>query len=713
MSPERKAAMMAQIDGARLREVNCVRTAVSGGDTPLVRMAGHYTVDFRVPHRAGSERVFYGGRVSEEIVKRRLAAILAADIAGYSRLMGEDDVATFRDLKGHQAAVFPLVGEHGGRIIDTAGDGIMAEFPSAVGAVDCALRLQAAMEERNVDVPQNRRMEFRVGINLGDVIHDEVRIYGDGINIAARLENVALPGGICISEDVYRQVRDRLPVPAHDLGERELKNIARRVRVYALLKVPALEGGGATQALSIAVLPFVNMSRSEDHEYFADGLSDEILNVLSKITGLKVTSRTSSFSFKGKDVDLPTIAQKLKVGHVLEGSVRAAGTRVRVKAQLIEVAADTQVWSETYDRELDDIFAVQDDITQSVANELRMRLLGGQADAKAEAARVIAEVQVATRGRSENAEAFRLYLRGQFLRALLNRASAAQAVGCYESALALDPEYALAWAGLARALSDQVGQNWIPREQGVARAKEAADKAISLAPDLAEGYIARGWILRAWDWDWRGAEAAFERALKLAPDNALAMNAAATLFGNLGRLDDAIVIFRRAAALDPLNVAVNRNLGLYCLAKGAFDEAAAALDAALQLSAQGGLSHAWRAMAELGLGRPDEALAFAEKETSDIFRDVSVAVLQAQRGEGEASDAALESLVASHGADSPYQVAEVHGGRGEPDEAFEWLERAFACRDPGLSYVKIDPFLKPLHGDPRWRALLARMNLAD
>ncbi len=183
--------------------------------------------------------------MGEEIVKRRLAAVMAADIAGYSRLMGEDDVSTVRDLKGHQGAVLPLVGEYGGRIIDTAGDGIMAEFPSVVGAVECAIRLQAVMAERNIGTPENRRMEFRVGINLGDVIHDEVRIYGDGINIAARLENIAAPGGICISEDVYRQVRDKLAVPCHDLGERELKNIARRVRAYGLVKVIAHEVAAA------------------------------------------------------------------------------------------------------------------------------------------------------------------------------------------------------------------------------------------------------------------------------------------------------------------------------------------------------------------------------------------------------------------------------------------------------------------------------------
>jgi adenylate cyclase len=658
--------------------------------------------------------------VGEEIVRRRLAAILAADIAGYSRLMGEDDVATFRDLKGHQAAVLPLIGEYGGRIIDTAGDGIMAEFPSAIGAVECAIRLQTVMAERNVDVPANRRMEFRVGINIGDVIHDEVRIYGDGINIAARLENVAAPGGICISEDVFRQVRDKLTIPCHDLGEKELKNIARRVRTYGLIKLVEQEvappAPAAPPPLSIAVLPFVNLSRTDEFEYFADGLSEELLNVLAKIRGLRVTSRTSAFSFKGKDIDIPTIAQKLGVGHILEGSVRTAGKRVRVMAQLVEVAADSHIWSEMYDRELDDIFAVQDDIAQSVVNELRSRLLGAPADekvAKEAAAKVIAEVQEATRGRSENPEAFRLYLRGQFLRVHLTRDSVAQAVACYEEALKLDPDYALAWAGLARAVSDQIGQNFVNREEGYAKATHAAARAIELEPDLAEAHIARGWILRAWDWDWKGAEASFERALALAPGNAMAMNAAANLFGNLGRLEDATTLLKRAVGLDPLNVAANRNLGLYCLASGALDEAAHALDLTLQLSAMGGLTRTWRAMVEVSRGRLDEALAEAQAEVSDIFRLVALAVVRARRGERAQSDEALGELVARHGKDSPYQVAEVYGQRDEPDKAFEWLERAFASRDPGISYIKIDPFLVPLHADARWRPLLERMGLAD
>jgi TolB-like protein/class 3 adenylate cyclase/Tfp pilus assembly protein PilF len=657
--------------------------------------------------------------VAEQKVRRRLAAILAADIAGYSRLMGEDDVATVRDLKGHQVVVLPLIGEFGGRIIDTAGDGILAEFPSAVDAVECAIQLQDVMATRNKDTPETRRMQFRVGINLGDVIHDDVRIYGDGINVAARLENIAEPGGICISEDVHRQIRDKLTVPCRDLGEKDLKNIARRVRTYALGgSVTAEEPVSAPSApsappLSIAVLPFVNMSRNEENEYFADGLSEELLNVLAKIRGLRVTSRTSAFSFKGKDIDIPTIAKKLGVAHVLEGSVRTAGKRVRVTAQLIEVAQDSHIWSDTYDRELDDIFAVQDDIAQCVVQELRARLLGTPQDAKAEAQKVIAEVQAASKGRSENPEAFRHYLQGQFFRDQLNRESTARAVECYEVALKLDPEYALAWAGLSRALTDQMGQNWVPRDEGFRKAIRAAEQAIELEPDLPEAHTAHGWIVRAYNWDWRDAEESFQRALELAPGSTIAMNAAATLMGNLGKFDEAIALFRRAIALDPLNVPLNRNLGLYCLASGALDDAQAALDRTLQLSGQGGLTRTWRALVELEKGNLDGALAEAEKEVSEIFKVVTMAVVRFARGEIDASEAALNDLIARFGADSPYQVAEVYGARGEADKAFEWLERTFAKRDPGLSYVKIDPFLKRLHGDTRWQILLEKMRLAD
>ena len=304
---------------------------------------------------------------ADSSIQRRLAAILAADIAGYSRLMGEDEAATVRDLKGHQAVILPLVGRHGGRIIDTAGDGILAEFPSVVGATECAMEIQTVMAARNEAVPERRRMRFRIGINLGDVIHDEARIYGDGINVAARLEGLAEAGGVLVSGAVHDQVRDRLQLGFEDLGERELKNIARPVRVYRLRTAPGPEVASAPSAAlplpdrpSLAVLPFNNMSGDPEQEHFADGIVEDIITGLSRLRWLFVIARNSTFTYKGRHVDIRQVGRELGVRYVLEGSVRKGGHRIRVTGQLIEAETGSHVWAERYDRALDDVFACLD-----------------------------------------------------------------------------------------------------------------------------------------------------------------------------------------------------------------------------------------------------------------------------------------------------------------------------------------------------------------
>jgi adenylate cyclase len=654
-------------------------------------------------------------------VSRRLAAILAADIAGYSRLMGEDEAATVRALKGHQAEVLPLVGAHNGRIIDIAGDGILAEFASVVDAVECAIELQSVMLRRNQDVPPNRRMQFRIGINIGDVIHDEVRIYGDGINIAARLEGMAQPGGISVSSKVREEVIDKLDLKFVDLGEQMLKNIARPVHVFAVRLegleppepvTPAAPPAPVDNTPSIAVLPFVNMSHDEEFGYFASGLAEEMLNMLAKIPGLRVASRTSAFSFKGKDVDIPTVAKSLRVAHVLDGSVRKAGKRVRISAQLIQAASDSNLWAETYDRDMEDVFAVQDDITQCVVKELREALgLGGTA--KVDAVLIKAEVAAAGRGRSHNVEAYRLYLEGQEYRGRLKREETAKAIECYLQAIQLDAGYALAWAGLSRAYSDQAGQSWVPAAEGYARAKAAAQRALSREPELAEGHTALGWVQRASDWDWKGAEASFQHALKLAPSNALAMSGAADMLATLGQLDEAIALSRRATSMDPLNIPLHRNQALYCIAAGRVDDAERVLRQVLQMGAAGALTYTWLGVIALSRGQPQEALALVSQEVSEIWRRVGLAVVHHRLGQVEQSDAELAGLIEQHGKDSPYQIAEAYGAIGNVDKAFGWLERAYADRDPGTSYLRLDPFLLGIHDDPRWQPFLVKMGLAD
>ena len=462
---------------------------------------------------------------------------------------------------------------------------------------------------------------------------------------------------------------------------------------------------------SIAVLPFVNVSRDEENEYFADGLSEELLNVLAKIRGLRVASRTSAFSFKGKDIDIPTIAQKLNVATVLEGSVRKSGKRVRITAQLIEVATDSHLWSETYDRELDDIFAVQDDIAQSVVKELRAALLGESAEIVASAA-AAAEVRQAAVGRGDNPEAFQLYLQGKFFGERTTQADTDKAIEYFKQALAIDPDFALAWTGLSRMHQMQAGFGFAQIDEGYERAREAAQHALRLAPDLAEGHIELGLVQQSHDWNWTAAGASFQRALELAPGDANALRAAAGHARILGQIDKALELVRKAIALDPLSARTHRQAALVYLQANRLDDAVASFKLTIDLSPNAGLAHAFLAIALLMQGRGEEGLALAAAESHDVFRNVAFSMIQHTLGHLTESDIALKTVVEEFGWTAAYQIAEVHAWRGEVDKAYEWLDTAYRQRDPGVMHVAADAFLQPLHGDPRWQPFVRRMGLA-
>jgi adenylate cyclase len=316
---------------------------------------------------------------------RRLAAILAADIAGYSTLMGADEARTVQDLKGHQAAILPMISQFGGRIIDTAGDGVLAEFNSVANAVECAVAIQNTMRSRNAETEADRKMQYRIGINLGDVIYDDSRIYGDGINVAARLESLAEPGEICVSSKVYEDVRGKIDLRYDDIGEQQLKNIAQSVRCYRVSgnrRSASLVGDPKILALpdkpSIAVLPFTNLSGDPDQEYFGDGIAEDILTDLAKLSWLFVIARNSSFTFRGKAVDVRLVSRELGVRYVLEGSVRRAGNRIRATGQLIDATTGAHVWASRYDRDLSDIFAVQDEITAAIATAIAPAIINAE-----------------------------------------------------------------------------------------------------------------------------------------------------------------------------------------------------------------------------------------------------------------------------------------------------------------------------------------------
>ncbi len=397
---------------------------------------------------------------------RKLVAVLAADVSGYSRLMQADDQATLRALTESRALFSARAASHGGRVINAPGDSILAEFVSVVGALECAVELQRAFAERNAPLPEARRMQFRFGVNLGDVLTDEAGIYGDGVNVAARLEGLAEPGGICVSGSVHEQVVGKFNFRFDDLGEQQVKNISRPVRVYRLqVGAPAAVAAPPLPAsrppLSIVVLPFDNLSGDPEQGYFADAITDDLTTDLSRIAGSFVIARTTAFTYKGQAVDVKQIGRELRVQYALEGSVRRAGNRVRVNAQLIETDSATQVWAERFDRELGDLLALQDDITGSIARVLRYELIA-------------AESRRSLRERPGNPQAIDYALRAVATASrdpMVTREHSLAARQLYEEALRLDPKLLMAITGLAGTWVSAVAFGWT--EETNAALKEA------------------------------------------------------------------------------------------------------------------------------------------------------------------------------------------------------------------------------------------------
>ena len=471
-------------------------------------------------------------------------------------------------------------------------------------------------------------------------------------------------------------------------------------------------GASAHEAPSIAVLPFVNMSRDEENEYFADGLAEEILNVLSKIRGLRVAARSSAFAFKGKGAGVAEAGRALNVAAVLEGSVRKAGNRLRISVQLVKVSDGYHLWSEVYDRTLEDIFAVQDDIAQSVVKELRTTLLGEKADART-GEEATAAVAAAVKGRSAVAEAHRLFLQARHLIDRNTREDTAKGIAYLNDALALDPGFALAWTELGRAYSSEGNWGWARSAEGYERAREAIRRALALEPDLAEAHAGMAWVQSAYDWDWPAAAASFRRALELAPGNAIVLHQAGLFEASMGRFDEGVELTRRAVEQDPLSAAAYFFLGLEYALGERFAEALAALNKSVELAPQRAVTRGWVAVVLLFLGRSDEALAEAKREPEEWARRFALAIIHHAAGRQAESEAALRELTRTHENDAAYQIAEVHAIYGAADAAFEWLERAYVQKDAGIPWTKVDPFLRSLHGDPRWSVFLRKAGFAD
>ena len=535
---------------------------------------------------------------------RRLAAILSADVVGYSRLMGLDEVGTAHALRDHRAAADPLIAEHGGRVVKTTGDGVLIEFGSVVGAVECALGLQRLAAQRNTETPADRRMEWRIGIHIGDVLIEGEDILGDGVNIAARLEGIAEPGGICISEDAFRQVRGKVEAEFADLGEQSLKNIARPLRVYRV--GPSL---GATQPISpaptlplpdkpsIAVLPFANMSGDPEQEYFVDGMVEEIITALSRIRWLFVIARNSTFTYKGRAVDVKAVGRELGVRYILEGSVRKASQRVRITAQLIAALSGTHLWADRFDGSLEDVFDLQDKVASSVAGVI-------------EPAVQAAEIARSADHRTTDLTAYELYLRALPNCHSWDRERIHTALELLEQAIERDPSFgpALALAARCHHHFDRLGGAQDPdlhRRAAVDYARRAvraapddpttlgnaagvlgsfggdinpaialADRALVLNPSFAGGWRMSGW-LRLWAGDLDVAIEHFETAFRLSPrerDGAHSMGIGEAQFLQR-RFNEAIITLLNALEALPGHAGIYRYLASCYAHMGRLDEA--------------------------------------------------------------------------------------------------------------------------------------------
>jgi len=544
-----------------------------------------------------------------ERVERRASAILAADVAGYSRLMERDEAGTLARLRTlRRDLIDPKIAEHKGRIVKTTGDGILIEFPSVVEAVACAVALQQEMAARNDATAEDERIQFRVGINSGDVIVEDGDIHGDGVNIAARLEGIAEPGGICVSGIVHDQVQGRLDCAFEDIGEQRLKNISRPVRVYRISPGKAAAAPGKAplplpDKPSIAVLPFANLSGDPEQEYFADGMVEEIITALSRIRWLFVIARNSSFAYKGKSPDLRQVGRELGVRYVVEGSVRKAGGRVRITAQLIDARSGAHLWADRFEGALDDVFDLQDKVAISIAGVIEPTLRQ-------------AEIERARRKRPENLDAYDLYLRALPLAYTSMPEEADRALGFLERAIELEPDFAVGQAMIAWSHEQRYLRGGLVEEEK-AKALRHARLALAAGTDDATALAIAGLVIGFLDpTDYATALDAFGRSLAMSPSSALALGFSAVT--RAWRGESAIAIQQAEQALrlspfDPLSNIRHMAIAIAHFVAGRFEEAAAAAHRATQGQPRFSPPYWMRAAALANLDRIDEAKIMAQR----------------------------------------------------------------------------------------------------
>jgi adenylate cyclase len=680
--------------------------------------------------------------------QRKLAAIMFTDMVGYSALSQRDDKLALELLEEHRHLLREIFPRFNGTEIKTIGDAFLIEFNSALEAAQCAIEIQRALAHRNHDVSRERRIELKIGIHIGDVVHRGGDVYGDGVNIASRIEQLAGAGGICVSMDVERQIRNALETRFEKLAPTELKNISVAMDLFRIVLpweqrsavVTKSEAGSrpsgrkfatagialllllligiawwwttqsrraspspaapsavhAADQKSIAVLPFVDMSQAKDQEYFCDGISEEILDTLAKVDGLRVVARTSSFSFKGKNADVGEVANKLNVENVLEGSLRREGNRIRITAQLINARDGFHLWSETYERELKDVFAVQDEITRAIVDALKVKLA----------------VAPPARAR-QNTEAYDLYLQGLYLSNKSDEENLRKSLIFFQRALDKDPNFARAWTGIAKAwiwLADA----YVKPLEAYPKVKEAASKALALDERDAEAHCYLGETKRILNRNFSGEEAELKRALETDPNSAPAYMFMSFLKSAQGELEEAVNEIEEAERLDPLSPPICYVAVAWYLAADRMQDAINAGKRTVQLDPNYVYFDPPLADAYRGKGDFNEAVALYEKaQAATHFPSVGLAITYAKMGRPEDARRILDQLIEKSrqqyvAADS---IAAVYVALGEKDEALRWLDRAFEEHSGSFYSYMFRPEFHALRSDPRFADLLRRIGL--
>jgi adenylate cyclase len=639
--------------------------------------------------------------------RRELAAIMFTDLVGYTSLVQLNETRALDLLEEHRRIIRSTLRRHDGVEVKTIGDGFLIEFPSALQAARCAIGIQDEFSKKNSGLPGDRRIQVRIGLHLGDVIRQGRDIVGDGVNIASRIESFAQPGGICITQQVFDQIQNKLENRIVELGKQHLKHIEAPIplfRIEAGPKASVTSQPIAGDKHRVAVLPLANFSSDPSDNYFSDGMTEELISTLSRNAGLSVIARTSVMKYKDGTKTAAEIGRELNVESILEGSVRKAGSKVRITVQLVDALKEEPLWSQAYDRDLSDIFAIQSDVAQRVAGSLKVRF--PEPTGRGESLRF-----------TSDPDAYTFYLKGRYFWNARTEDSLKKSIASFRQALRRDAQYALAYSGLADAYASLSLLELVPPKEAFPKAKAAALHALRIDPELAEAHTSLGLTRFQYDRNWSGSESEFKKAIEINPGYAPAHHFFADYLKAMGRFDEALAQIKEALQLDPLSLPVNTGLGHVLYLSRQYDKAIEQYRKTVELDPNYVQTHLWFGRPYLQKGLFKEAIAEIKKAV-DISggSTISMAVLgHAFAASGNRTDALkIAKLLKSRASKQyvpSYWIALIYLGLQAKDEAFSWLNRAYRERSSWLAWIKVEPRFDALRSDDRFTALLRRMKL--